>query len=225
MLEGAAYPWSDFVTFTFREDPPGDRALQVREAQLLIKRIRERLAPARFRHFTVGEYGKVGGRFHYHSILFSVRQDGSFYESVWPYGFSYVGLSGLTASSAAYVAGYAAKSYLEVGSCRPVRLISRGIGKVGAVLIAAASEPYSVACRPDGLLDAPSCVQLSGGRAPLDRYVRNRIRRLWGKQELEPEDAARDRKARQGEVSEGERRQAGWRAAKRLELMKAKGSL
>lgn len=223
MLEAAAYPWSDFLTFTFKEEPPGDRELQVREAQLLIKRIREKCSPKRIRHFTVGEYGTARGRFHYHSILFSLRESREFYESVWPYGYSYVGPTGCSPQACAYVAGYVAKGMVGTGRLgqeeRPVRLMSRGIGKIGATLVAAAAEPYGNA------VDVPSVVRIGGKLMPLDRYLRLRMRRLWGRSSYEPEGASSDRRARQEEVTEDDRRQAGWRAQRRLEIMKAKGSL
>lgn len=113
-----------FVTLTYSpEHLPADGSVSVREVQLFMKRLRERIAPIRVRYFAVGEYGGQLLRPHYHILLFgwmpsdrkvwrtTKRGDtvwrSEFLESIWAKGFSEVGL--VTQQSAGYCARYALK--------------------------------------------------------------------------------------------------------------------
>ena len=56
-----------FVTFTYEET---DRSLHKKDIQDFLKRLRRRIEPITVRYFGCGEYGKRGGRPHFHLILF-----------------------------------------------------------------------------------------------------------------------------------------------------------
>lgn len=64
---------SSFLTLTYSDDflPPGG-TLVLRDWQLFLKRLRERVSPLRIRFFHAGEYGEKRRRPHYHAILFGL---------------------------------------------------------------------------------------------------------------------------------------------------------
>jgi hypothetical protein len=71
MHEASLYEGNSFVTLTYDEDHlPSGYSLDYKHFQDFLKRLRKRFSPVRIRHFTCGEYGSVGGRPHFHSILF-----------------------------------------------------------------------------------------------------------------------------------------------------------
>lgn len=73
-----------------------------------LKRLRDRVAPRRFRFFACGEYGEKGGRPHYHCILFGFSlEDRAVVEESWGKGFTQV--DRLEPAAIAYVAGYTTK--------------------------------------------------------------------------------------------------------------------
>lgn len=122
--EAQLHDFSVFVTLTYDDEHlPSDLSVSKRELQLFVKRLRQRVAPLRFRFFGVGEYGSQTWRPHYHVILFGIHfsdqirlrdtaSGHSLYrspllEEVWPYGLSSFG--SVSFDSARYVAGYCVK--------------------------------------------------------------------------------------------------------------------
>lgn len=229
LLEAVQYEWSDFVTLTYnKENYPVDGSLQMRDAQLFIKRLRYRRPDRRVRYYLVGEYGELNWRPHYHAILFSERNDLAFYEDLWPNGFSYVGPQGCTPATAAYCAGYAVKGLRAPGvvalkgRAPEFRLMSLrpGIGLPGAWAM------YN-ALADKGVRYAPEEIKVQGVSWPLSRYLRERIVGWQGGdvRGFEPSDSAEYRRAQKSVQSgrrEELRRADGWKAEKRLELMRAR---
>lgn len=98
-----------FVTLTYSDAHlPEDGGLQVRDLQLLWKRLRNE--GLKFRYFACGEYGETNFRPHYHAIVFGVdfNQSQAALQEAWGKGFVSVGKASY--ASAKYVAKYAVKS-------------------------------------------------------------------------------------------------------------------
>ena len=112
-----------FITLTYDpEHLPPLGSLSVRDCQLFLKRLRERVAPAKIRFFLCGEYGEKLARPHYHAIIFGfdfpdkvkIESSGDYAEyssqllsDVWGKGRTHVGT--VSFDSACYVANYATK--------------------------------------------------------------------------------------------------------------------
>lgn len=136
MHEASLYDSNQFVTLTY-ENSPG--TLVPRDLQLFLKRLRR---VQRFRFFACGEYGDVGGRPHYHALLFDFPcGDRSYWrksatgfplyrsrglEQVW--GLGHVEVGDVTFESAAYVARYAMKkqSGKDAGKVREILDVCTG---------------------------------------------------------------------------------------------------
>lgn len=105
-----------FVTLTYAEEPVVPSAdgvpvptLVVRDSQLFHKRLRRRFS---YRHATVGEYGSLFGRPHYHSMVFpsepiSWRDARDAIAASWQAGT--VDVREFTVKRAAYLCGYTTK--------------------------------------------------------------------------------------------------------------------
>lgn len=134
--EASQWEHNTFVTLTFDDEHvPQDGALNTRELQLFVKRVRKHArsrtnnldcdASRRVRLFGCGEYGTQGGRPHYHAILFNCgfRRDRTrvgtdkngqpLYTSetlarLWNHQ-GYVTLGDATPASANYIAQYTLK--------------------------------------------------------------------------------------------------------------------
>ena len=116
---------SVFITLTFADKHiPKDGSIQVSHMQDFHKSLRQLLAPKKYRHYTIGEYGDKFGRPHYHSIIFGFdfpdktehkylhKYDDWIYVSkllnrAWPYGHATV--QPLVRARAAYITGYVTK--------------------------------------------------------------------------------------------------------------------
>lgn len=123
MHESKMHAENSFITLTYSpENVPKDGSLNVRDPQLFLKRLRERIAPARIKFFLAGEYGERLGRPHYHAIIFGYgfpdkvfwKKDREFtlytspmLSAAWGLGFASVGA--VSFDSACYVANYATK--------------------------------------------------------------------------------------------------------------------
>lgn len=183
LLEAGQHSHNYFATFTFNDESlPSDGSLSVREAQLLLKRIRERFGP--FRYFLCGEYGERSWRPHYHALLFGLR-DGCRLEEVWKKGFVHV--SGVGQESIAYVVGYCLKGafnksgmrWLGKEHLRPeFSIMSRkpGLGAAAAAQIAQfyTSETGSQVLASVGRVS--TVVRQGMQKWPLGRYLTSRIR-------------------------------------------------
>lgn len=135
------------LTLTYSpEYLPADGGLCMRDFQLFLKRLRKRVSPVRIRFFACGEYGKLGGRPHYHCIIFGFCPDDlvyshsddhgiKFYRSkfiadVWGKGFIVV-CRDVNPSTVPYLCKYMQKfNVLPAGLRSPFLTMSRkpGIG-------------------------------------------------------------------------------------------------
>lgn len=113
---------NSFITLTYDDEHlPEDGSLHLRDFQLFMKRLRERVG-VRIRFYHCGEYGDRQGRPHYHACIFGygfpdrvkwkvINENPSYrselLEETWQQGFSCVGE--VTFQSAAYVARYILK--------------------------------------------------------------------------------------------------------------------
>ncbi|UYD39196.1 MAG: replication initiator protein [Wigfec virus K19_137] len=116
---------SAFVTLTYDDAKNHDYDYHYSDFQKFIKRLRERYAHQKIKHFTSIEFGGNHGRLHFHSILFNyypttrnhslspLKKTESGYmifrsselENIWPHGFSSVAPA--TPATAYYIASYA----------------------------------------------------------------------------------------------------------------------
>jgi len=146
--------WSEacFLTLTYREEslPPG-ASLDPSHLCLFFKRLRtclgRRADPRRVRYFACGEYGEIGGRPHYHVVLFgfdfrgdrkrvATRNGFDVYtsellEKLWTFGSCEIG--SVTPGSAMYVARYvnakADGASRALGRHPEFQRVSQGIGR------------------------------------------------------------------------------------------------
>jgi hypothetical protein len=213
-----------FVTLTYGEHfLPGDGKVSKRHAQLFLKRLRKAVG-TQIRYYLVAEYGEVGGRPHYHAILFGGPEDlaqaSMWVSEAWGLGFVHVG--SVTAASCAYTLGYMmkAKDGFVLMSRKP------GLG-CGRVLDAVARFYRSSTGRAQlaKSLDVSEVLRTEGQVLPLGRYLRRKIRLAVGLDAGEPPARARAR-ARQavleGPVAPGVREQHAAIAKKRLEIESSK---
>lgn len=108
-------------------------SLHKRDVQLFTKRLRKEQSyhtDAVLRYYTVGEYGTLGNRPHYHSIMFNmVPETVAKLPSIWGLGLTYIG--SVTPASINYVTKYVInKNAAYSGLDPPFSLMSRrpGIG-------------------------------------------------------------------------------------------------
>jgi len=117
-VEAASHVWSSFVTLTYEDAflPPN--------GSLLRYHYRAFTKGIRYRYFGVGEYGDLGGRPHYHLVLFGANPFDAelreYVESRWKHGFVHIG--NFSPSVANYVAGYTVK---KMGKRDDPRLMGR----------------------------------------------------------------------------------------------------
>lgn len=128
MHESSFYPENWFGTMTYNdENIPEDGGVNLRDVQLLHKKLRRQLEPDKMRFVVSSEYGSQTLRPHYHGAYFNARiaekfgdlemhsksKDGSplyvseKFSNIWGNGFTLIGQ--LTRQSAAYVASYMLK--------------------------------------------------------------------------------------------------------------------
>lgn len=122
MHEAKFHPANSFLTLTYNDEAcPADYSLNLRHLQLFFKRLRKAL-PQKIRFYACGEYGDLGGRPHYHAIVFNydppdkklhtVINGNPHYSSealcsLWGNGFATS--ADVTHQSCAYVARYVTK--------------------------------------------------------------------------------------------------------------------
>lgn len=210
MLEALQYEHNAFVTLTYSDEAipigasSGVATLRPRDAQLWIKRFREKIAPLKVRYYLTGEYGDATERPHYHAALFNYpvcRWGRSRYSQrktrccdvcdtvadTW--GLGHVLVGDLSLHSAAYVAGYVTKKLVvgnpALGERFPAfaRMSLRpGIG--GDALWDVASTILAFDLDQRG--DVPAGLRHASRELPLGRYLRRRLRKLVGKDEAAP---------------------------------------
>lgn len=120
--ESKLHPCNSFLTLTYADESlPSSYGLDVRHAQLFLKRLRKSL-DVKIRFYLCGEYGDQTGRPHYHAIVFNydppdkqpykiINQKLHYISSsltdVWQLGHATV--ADVTPQSCAYVARYVTK--------------------------------------------------------------------------------------------------------------------
>lgn len=119
-----------FVTFTFDEDSYSrfyandsvNRAIR-----LFLERVRKYLGHS-VRHWLITELGEIGGRLHLHGIIWNCNFDRKTLESLWSYGFIWVGE--VNVSTCNYVVKYLLKQQQSVDGRQyePRVFCSPGIG-------------------------------------------------------------------------------------------------
>lgn len=107
-LELSSHAEACWCTLTYDSEnlPP---TLQKEHLSAWVKRLRSRVAPARFRFFATGEYGERFGRPHYHAILFGLPKTCKEIVGAWPFGDRSRVEDHLDDRSISYVAGYCSK--------------------------------------------------------------------------------------------------------------------
>lgn len=142
---------TSFITLTYDSQYlPENNSLRKKDLQKFYKRLRRVIGP-KIKHYSVGEYGEVGGRPHYHCLVFGwypldayttnsipLRFSSKLLEEIWPFGM--VSLGVVQPESIKYVCGYIMKKLYGVKADRvygktehPFALMSKGIGKRYAI--------------------------------------------------------------------------------------------
>lgn len=203
LLESFEHAENSFVTLTYSpENLPANGNVCARDVQLFLKRLRERVAPVRFRYFAVGEYGGVGQRPHYHALLFGWAPENHKVIdcscqlcAAWSLGLCHVGE--VTPQSAQYVAGYV----LKVAQVEGLTALSRnrqgrglvkgrepefclrsrrpgiGAGAVPRIVQALRMITHGSTISEGTLRDAPSSVRVTGsGTLPISGYLQRKVR-------------------------------------------------
>lgn len=198
MLEALGSADAFFCTFTFSEEGNEARDVEdrgsvyVREAQLLLRRIRERCGPCRY--FVVGELGERSGRPHYHAMLFvpgGADFDKDELAACWPYGFVHLGFC--EPASAGYLVSYVTKGISGRGGLKAefARMSLRpGIGVPGLDPLVEWCQSRAGARFIAETGDVPKVFKTGGKVFPLGRYLLRQLRMRVGVHE--PDGAVKD---------------------------------
>ena len=142
-----------FLTLTYDDgNVPFDGSLDKEEFPRFMKRLRKASPGRRYKYYACGEYGSIGGRPHYHAIVYGLDwckecrccsksgrrrdiapapgTDCALVEEAWNLGYVHIG--DVTKASCGYVADYLQKSSGEVafgGRLKPFSLMSKGLGR------------------------------------------------------------------------------------------------
>lgn len=200
LLETLCHSASAFITLTYDEAHlPEGGTLVPKHYQDFLKRLRSYVPERRLRYFFVGEYGDVTWRPHYHAAIFGLcPTEEELVRVAWPYGHIMVG--DVTAGSAQYIAGYVTKKMTNRNDprlkgrfpefARPS--LKPGIGAL------AVPKLVDVLTSPHGykLLelngDVPQVLSHGRRELPLGRYLRSKMRGLYGfKEEGTPKEVLR----------------------------------
>lgn len=198
VLESLVHEVCIFATFTFSPEGYADskrpvtdpRCVSVPEAQLLIKRIRSRLPAGELRYYIVGEYGDVGGRPHYHAVLFggpALRGLGTTgFSDSWSFGAVHLGFG--EPASIGYVVGYVTKGWKRVNHpglagrtpefARMSKNPGLGTGALTAIGDWCSSRAGSEFIARTG--DVPRQIRTGGRLFPLGRYLTRKLRQYVG---------------------------------------------
>lgn len=137
-----------------------------RDMQLFFKRLRKACEPVKLRHYTVGEYGGLTSRPHYHSILFGLPFTMvSQLHDIWQQGNIYVG--SVRDESIHYVTKYVINRHGEFnGREPPFALMSRNPG-IGAGYLGTHTDWHRSGMR--------NFAQVNGITTRLPRYYKDKI--------------------------------------------------
>lgn len=204
MLETQLHEASFFFTLTFdAEHYPDGGSVSVRDVQLFLKRLRASVEE-KLRYYAVGEYGEEGGRPHYHVLLFGLRPDRVFYDSVlhrrvcpvvehaWGKGMIHVG--DVTPESAAYCVSYVMKAWTRP-QCDALKgrhpefarmSLKPGIG--AGYINEYLGSHKEVAGHVARTGDVPGVVRFSSKVLPLGRYLVGKLREAQGMDASRPEE-------------------------------------
>lgn len=201
LLESCCHHSSIFVTLTYDDEHlPEGATLKPEDLQLWLKRIRERLAPIRFRFLAVGEYGDERGRPHYHLSMFGL--DTTVTEDInltWKKG--NIDVQPFSRLTAQYVVGYVVKKMTDPNDARLQgrfpefsRQSNRpGIGAnaADAIFRSSVQAHRHQSTVQTGPTDAPHVLQLGKQKFPVARYIRGKVQDL-----MQLSDAQRDQNYR-----------------------------
>lgn len=207
MLESLEHEESSFITLTYKDemlpftpDRP-EPTLCVRDAQLFLKRLRKGLTdyvrknarritgnkrlsvPSyKFRYYLCGEYGTIGGRPHYHAILFGVPPDAiKFVEKAWTIDGESIGkidVQPINENNIQYVAGYVTKKMTrrDDGRKQEFSIMSRKPG-IGSNAIPKLVEMFTneETGQYFDIVHEPPVLMHGRKKLPLGRYLRDRV--------------------------------------------------
>lgn len=216
MLEARQYTDNVFLTLTYDDaslvrTESGEATLSPDDLRLFLYRLRWHYAQVdrRFRFYAVGEYGDEKQRPHYHLALFNLPNCAfgmsvysklrtvccpvcENYRRIWGKGHIFCGT--MEKDSAGYVAGYIAKKMTKADDPRlggrypEFARMSRmpGIGAGAMWEVADVLMQYNLDAR---MVDVPSELQEGrGSMMPLDRYLRQKLRTMIGRDEKAPQE-------------------------------------
>lgn len=218
VLEAAQYSDNAFVTLTYSDEflpktESGAATLDPNHLRLFLMRLRTRLKrmvgpfPKEIRFFAVGEYGDESARPHYHLVLFGYptcarslsafsKYTGSccvacnLVRDTW--GMGLVQLGTVETDSAQYVAGYVTKKMTRadderLGDRYPEfsrQSLRPGIGYSALWELASLMLEHF-----QDAVDVPKELRHAKKKWPLDRYMRQKLRLMVGRDEKAPEAA------------------------------------
>lgn len=210
-LEMAQYEENAFVTLTYdpelvpRLSGPTTETLETlapRDLTLWLKRLREKMAPHRFRYFAVGEYGDETFRPHYHAILFGfgpcrygkTRKHNccsacDVVRDTWGKGI--IELRTVDAGGAEYVAGYTTKKMTHADDPRLLGRIPEfaRMSRMPGIGVSALWDQADVIMRygiEKKETDVPFQMRHGKTLKPLGRTLRRKLRTYVGKDENAP---------------------------------------
>lgn len=176
--ESRGYPYSYFITLTYSNEtvpitPKGFLSLRKADIQKWFKRLRYeiRARPADFKYYAIGEYGSQTKRPHYHAIVLSLRPitPDNLLKS-WTLGATHVGT--VTEASIGYCLKYISKKktvplHKNDDREKEKSMSSKGIG----MRYVRTHKSWHL----DSLLDRYYSPLYDGKKAPLSRYLKNKI--------------------------------------------------
>lgn len=213
MAEAQLHENNSFLNLTYSDEKvPSDYGLDYRHLRLFLGRLRDRVAPQRFRFYGCGEYETTGERRwnpHFHVALFGfppcVKGRSSFgkvsgkccyfcdlVRDTW--GNGHVVLGTLTWSSAHYIAQYVTKkatkdAYDRPPGCEsPAARMSMRPG-IAAGYAKALAQGLLQAGFSKAQIDVPEAVRDGSRVMPLGRYLRQKLRIELGRDEKTPKVA------------------------------------
>lgn len=181
LLEHQCHKEACFITLTYGDwSLPPDQCVSKRELQLFFKRLRKLIDPKQIRYYACGEYGKKFGRPHYHAIIFGLPPTKGTYDLIvnaWQ-SRGRIDVAYCEKNSMQYVAGYVAKKYTkddykENNRTPEFALMSRRPALGSGALDYLAQHAFA-----QNPFDVLSVIEYQGKQFPLDRTLREKLRRI-----------------------------------------------
>lgn len=158
------YSKASFVTLTYDNDHlPVGGALNKRDLQLYLKRLRKSISPLRIKYFACGEYGSRFGRPHYHAILLGLGvEDADLITKSWTAG--YVHVAECNEKTIQYVVGYMSKDRSGTPKDLPkeMQMQSQGLG-------------YRYAAKHQAMLSSRGHINWRGRKVSVPRYYARKL--------------------------------------------------